>query len=57
MDPNYYGLVEMTLSFGVILAIGFWELWSLSKAKKKRRESLLPASGERAPDRADEGRR
>jgi len=57
MDPNYYGLVELTLSFGVILAIGFWELWSLSRAKKKRRESLLPASGERAPDRADEGRR
>jgi hypothetical protein len=37
MDPKYYGLVEMTLSFGVILALGVWELWSLSKAKRKRR--------------------
>ena len=37
MDPKYYGIIEMTLSFGAILALGFWELYALAKAKKKRR--------------------
>jgi len=37
LDPKYYGLIEMALSFGVILALGFWELYALSKAKKRRR--------------------
>jgi len=36
MDPNYYGVIEMLLSFGVVLAICFWQLHSVSKAKKAR---------------------
>ena len=38
VDPRYYGLVEMLLSFGVILAFCFWQLWSVAKAKRKRLE-------------------
>jgi len=38
MDPKYHGVVEMLLSFGVILAFLFWQLHSVSKAKKKRLE-------------------
>ena len=38
MDEKYYGLVEMLLSFGAVLAFGFWQLWSVSKAKKARLE-------------------
>ena len=36
MDPKYYGVVEMLFSFGVVLAFGFWQLHSVSQAKKRR---------------------
>ena len=38
MGQNYYGVVEMLLSFGAVLAFGFWQLRSVSKAKKARLE-------------------
>ena len=38
MDAKYYGVVEMLLSFGVVLVFGFWQLHSVSKAKKARLE-------------------
>ena len=38
MDQNYYGVVEMLLSFGAVLAFGVGELWSVSKAKEARLE-------------------
>ena len=38
MDARYYGLVEMLLSFGVVLAFCFWQLHSVAKAKRKRLE-------------------
>jgi len=38
MDPNDYGIVEMLLSFGVVLAFCFWQLYSVSQAKKQRLE-------------------
>ncbi len=38
MDARYYGLVEMLLSFGVVLAFCFWQLRSVAKAKRKRLE-------------------
>jgi hypothetical protein len=38
MDPRYYGVIEMLFSFGVVLVFGFWQLWSVSKAKKARLE-------------------
>ncbi len=49
MDPKYYGLIEMTLSFGVVLALGLWELRSLAKAKRRRRENA--PSPPRHPER------
>jgi hypothetical protein len=38
MDQRYYGVVEMLFSFGIVLAFAFWQLQSVSKAKKKRIE-------------------
>jgi len=38
VDARYYGLVEMLLSFGVVLAFCFWQLYSVAKAKRKRLE-------------------
>ena len=38
MNPSYYGLVEMAFSFGVILAIAFWQLYSVRKAIRKAKE-------------------
>ena len=38
MDQKYYGIVEMLFSFGAVLLFGFWQLWSVSKAKKARLE-------------------
>ena len=38
MNENSYGLIEMVFSFGIVLAIGFQQLHSLSKARKKLRE-------------------
>ena len=38
MNQNYYGLIEMTLTFGVVLAVVAWELYSLAKAKRRRLE-------------------
>ncbi len=40
MPQEYYGVVEMTFSFGVILIIAVWQLVSLEKAKKRTREKL-----------------
>ena len=38
MNPNNYGLVEMALSFGVVLLFCVWQLVSLERAKKRTRE-------------------
>ena len=38
MDSRYYGLVEMLLSFSVVLAFCFWQLHSVAKAKRSRLE-------------------
>lgn len=30
-----YGLIEMGLVFGTVLALGLWELWSLRRDKRR----------------------
>ena len=50
MDQNYYGVVEMLLSFGAVLLFGFWQLWSVSRAKKARLERERAQLDDRAPD-------
>ena len=47
MDPNNYGLVEMALSFGVVLLFCVWQLISLERAKKKTKEKAAAATKER----------
>jgi hypothetical protein len=49
MNPDYYGLVEMGLSFGIILGFGVWQLISLEKAKKATREKAAAAAPPKAP--------
>jgi hypothetical protein len=48
MDPNNYGLIEMGLSFGVVLLFGVWQLISLANAKKKTREKAAQRTNETA---------
>jgi hypothetical protein len=38
MDPRFYGVVEMAFSAAVLLGFGFWQLHSVSQAKKRRLE-------------------
>ena len=38
MDPKYYGVVEIVFSAAVLLGFGFWQLYSVSQAKKRRLE-------------------
>jgi hypothetical protein len=45
MDPTLYVTIDMTLSFGVVLAVCFWELYSVSKAKKARLQRELSYEG------------
>ena len=48
MDSNSYGLIEMALSFGVVLFFCVWQLISLERAKKKTKEK---AAAEAAKER------
>jgi hypothetical protein len=48
MNPDYYGVVEMIFSFGLILAFAVWQLFSLEKAKKKTREKAAERAASRA---------
>jgi len=36
MDSNYYGIIEMTLTFGLVIGFGVWQLVSLGRDKKKQ---------------------
>jgi hypothetical protein len=35
MDQRLLGVIEMVFSFGVVLAIGFQQLWSISRSRKR----------------------
>ncbi len=39
---QYFGLVEMVFSFGVVLAFAFWQLRSIRKAREKLRDNEAP---------------
>src|SRR5208283_1804758 len=41
-SQQYFGLVEMVFSFGVVLAVAFWQLRSIRKAREKLREKDEP---------------
>jgi hypothetical protein len=36
MDPQYYGLIEMTLSFGAVLVFCLWQLYQVRKPTKPK---------------------
>lgn len=42
MNSDYFGLMEMVFSFGVVIGLAFWELRSVKKAKKKIRMRRRP---------------
>jgi hypothetical protein len=35
MNPEFYSLIEMVLSLGVVLALGIWQLASLRRCKEQ----------------------
>ncbi len=35
MDQKWYGAIEIVLSFVVVFGLGFQQLWSLSRMRKK----------------------
>ncbi|MBG0793094.1 hypothetical protein IYY11_06790 [Methylocystis sp. H62] len=35
MLDDYFGLVEMVFSFGLIIGLCVWQLWALEKARKR----------------------
>lgn len=35
MSENYYGVVEMLFSFGLVVAFCVWQLWSIGKTRKR----------------------
>jgi hypothetical protein len=53
MDANSYGLIEMVVSFGVVLAIGFQQLRSVKKARETLREREEAAKAAREPKADD----
>ena len=52
MDQQYYGVIEMVFSFGVILAVGVQQLWSLSRERK--RDEAKQAEKDRAERNGDD---
>jgi hypothetical protein len=36
MGEKYYGLIEMSCVFGLVLAVASWELYSLRRDKKRK---------------------
>jgi hypothetical protein len=41
MPENYYGVVEMAFSFGLLIVFCVWQLWSVEKTRKRLREEQL----------------
>jgi hypothetical protein len=46
MNPDYFGLVEMAFSFGVVIGLALWELRSVQRARKNKRKSPPSDDGE-----------
>jgi hypothetical protein len=44
MDSNYYGIIEMSLTFGLVIGFGVWQLVSLELDKKKQLKEKADAS-------------
>jgi len=38
MSSDYYGIVEMVFSFGVVIAFAIWQLISLERHRKRLRD-------------------
>lgn len=44
MDANNFGLMEISLVFGPVLAIAVWELYSLDRDKRRRDKTRATAN-------------
>lgn len=38
MFGDYFGVVELVFSFGAVIGLCLWQLWSLEKARKRLRD-------------------
>jgi hypothetical protein len=52
MPENYYGIVEMTLVFSLVLGFCVWQLYSIEKTREKLRRAQPPEQS-RPRDDAD----
>jgi hypothetical protein len=43
VNPDQYGLIEIVLSFGVVLAILFWQLYSVKRSIREDARKKNPA--------------
>jgi len=50
MDSNYYGIIEMTLTFGLVIGFGVWQLVSLERDKKKQLKNKTGAPPSSEPE-------
>ena len=48
MSETVFGLIELLLVFGAVLALGFWELYSLRR-DRKRAKAAEAAARQSAP--------
>lgn len=47
MDAQNFGLMEISLVFGPVLAIAVWELYSLDRDKRRREKTRAAARRDR----------
>ena len=43
--PRYYGLIEMGMTFGIVVIFTIQQLWSLRDKKPKDKDKGPPAAG------------
>jgi hypothetical protein len=46
MNPDFFGLIEVVLIFGIVFAFGVWQLAALSRLKKRRSAPVAGDGGE-----------
>jgi hypothetical protein len=46
LNADYYGLVEMVFSLGVVIGLALWELRSVQRSKKKTGDPPPSEEGE-----------
>jgi len=54
MNPQYYGLIEIFMTFGGMLAFAWWQLSSLKKLERERLEKMRDDNKEPAKQNTED---